>query len=101
MAHHKIEKCYYHKQFGKEASRWKGNGCPLSYFVHTFKKGHTNYQDTQPELMQLNIINGQITMYAWDRNSGQNYLVDSGAVISAFPAFFSDKRSSPKIQYLQ
>lgn len=35
-------------------------------------------------------------LYAWDRNSGRRYLVDTGAEISVLPASPSDRRQNPR-----
>ena len=76
----------------------KGQWQSLSHLLHTSKKVQSKQSGDPPRVNSVNKTYSmdKRRMNIWDKNSGQNCLVDSEDGISAFPASVSNMHSSPK-----
>ena len=92
--------CYYHSNFGEQARKCH----PPCKYPETIRLVATNsFDDRQTRMQHINTCKMQDAMsqshchpqmlYVRDRNSGQTFLIDTGARVSVFPATGADTHS--------
>lgn len=82
----KSSRCFYHSKFGLKARKCGDPACDMNHLIK---------QSQQKQVDSVNndrFQDGRKTLVVWDRKSGRQFLIDSGAEVSCIPVTARDKK---------